>query len=494
MITNKLLDRIIPVLLAAAMIASVLMIPFVGQNVSDVSMKQIRSSGVKSDYESELFTLGRINEISIEMDTASWKSFLENAAKKNYYSCNVMINGEKLTNVGIRTKGGSSLDEVAAMENSDRYSFMLKFNKFTKGQNYHGLTKLALNNNTGDPSQMKDLLTYDMCRYIGLAAPLCNYAKISLNGEYFGCYLAVEPVDKEFCKRCYGTGSGTLYKPFHDLTYTGDDESDYFGITDDIVVKGDNDSLRKVIAALKSVDSGDNIEDHVDTEAVLKYMAVQTMTVNFDSLTGKNEHNYFLYEKDGKISLIPWDYNLAWGGYSDDNEDEFPEEEFDEEKWREWYASLNEEEKEEMNRKDLENLETEKIKVVNFPVDTPFTAELAQRQFFMKLLENDEYKAKYHEYLTLLSARYIKSGKLDKTASMVRQEIGLITGTENNAFYSYDQFCTSSDMLCCIARKRADSVLGQIKGNIPSTWEGQASEPDKLINCDDIDLSVMGGD
>ena len=36
------------------------------------------------------------------------------------------------------------------------------------------------------------------------------------------------------------------------------------------------------------------------------------------------------------------------------------------------------------------------------------------------------------------------------------------------------------------------SVLGQIDGTIPSTWEAQELENQKLIDCTDIDLSKMG--
>ncbi len=65
---------------------------------------------------------------------------------------------------------------------------------------------------------------------------------------------------------------------------------------------------------LKSVHKKQNIESHVDVDAVLKYMAVQTMVVNLDGLTGDTTHNFYLYESDGRISLIPWDYDLAFGG------------------------------------------------------------------------------------------------------------------------------------------------------------------------------------
>lgn len=44
-------------------------------------------------------------------------------------------------------------------------------------------------------------------------APLCSYAYITVNGEEWGLYLAVEGVEESFLERNYGDGSGELYKP-----------------------------------------------------------------------------------------------------------------------------------------------------------------------------------------------------------------------------------------------------------------------------------------
>ena len=458
-------------------------------------------------YDDKLFRLGELSEINIEIEETEWNDLLKNAADKKYHTCDITINGEKITNVGIRAKGGSSLDDVKAMGNSDRFSFMVKFDKYTEGQNYKGLTKLSLNNNIGDATQMKDVIAYEMSRYIGLAAPLCNYAKISKNSEYFGCYLAVEPVDADFCKRNYGNLNGSLYKPYHNLSYSGDDEGDYAGISEDTVFQADDGSLKRVIAALKSVETGCDIDSHIDTDAILKYMAVQAMVVNFDGLTGQNDHNYYLYEENGRISLIPWDYNLAWGGYTDFGEDEMLNddmfgmndngEELDEsqweEKWEEWYQNLSDEEKAKMQEAEETALAELPSKVINFPIDTPFSGDLSTRSFFMKLLENKDYLTKYHDYLSQLASGYVKKRMFDKVSKLIVKEIGSITGTEKNAFFTNDAFREGTVVLQQIVHKHADSVLGQLNGMIPSTWEGQSMEPDKLIKCDDIDIAKTGG-
>ena len=48
----------------------------------------------------------------------------------------------------------------------------------------------------------------------------------------------------------------------------------------------------------------------------IAYLAVHSFLCNDDSYTGMMVHNYYLYEEKGKLSILPWDYNLAFGGFS----------------------------------------------------------------------------------------------------------------------------------------------------------------------------------
>ena len=60
---------------------------------------------------------------------------------------------------------------------------------------------------------MKDYLTYTMMNEFGAAAPLCSFVYITVNGEDWGLYLAVEGVEDSFLERNYGSDYGELYKP-----------------------------------------------------------------------------------------------------------------------------------------------------------------------------------------------------------------------------------------------------------------------------------------
>lgn len=447
--------------------------------------------GIPAKYEDALFEKGRLNDIQINMD--NWDAFVQKTfetknlgsveqqiQEKEYDSSNVVINGEALPNTGIRTKGVYSLS-TAIDAGSDRFSLVLKFNAFDK-QKYHGLRMIDLNSNIMDTTAMKDAVTYDMCRYIGLPAPLCNYAKITVNGEYFGCYLAVEPVGKDFCKRNYGEDYGSLYKPLHNLNYSGFFPWKYKYIKD--TVKIERSPFSNVKAALKSVHHQREMESHVDIDAVLKYMAVQTMVVNVDGLTGENTHNYYLYESDGRISLIPWDYDLAFGGLMLYNEKMFEKRmrdteqgTFDKEEWLK--------EKEIAYRDEIRQ-------IVNLPIDTPFLGDLSEREFFMNILANDEYRNKYHEYLSMLAEQYVLGGELEKTINTYTAEIQDIVGTEDNAHYKAADFCPAVEQLKLFLQRKSESVIGQLNGSIPSDRDSQANAPETLTNTSDMDVRLMG--
>lgn len=433
----------------------------------------------EKEYPEALFTLGELASVDLEVPEETWQKILSKASDKDYYECAVIINGERFDRASIRTKGASSLDDVKLMH-SDRYSFTLKLNKYEKSQAYHGLSKLLLNNNIWDATQIKDAIVYDMCRFIGLPAPLTNYARITLNGKLFGYYLLVEPVDKHFCYRNWPDEVTNIYKPYHNLAYIGEKMEDYADISDFAKVKGGEASMKRVVEALRSVDEGRDIEKHLDVENVMKYMALQTIVVNFDCMTGNNEQNYYLREADGKISLIPWDYNLAWGGYPEDEELE-GEDLLEQSQELTLPANAGMRTKEEVSR------------VVNFPIDTPFSCDLSRRTFFMNLLANQQLKARYYHYLDVLCNKYILGGESEKTLSVIEEEIGQVAGTEVNAFYTNEQYHKAQKTLQLVLKKRAASVLGQMNGSIPSTWEGQKLQPQQLIKSDDINLQDLGG-
>ncbi len=124
-----------------------------------------------------------------------WEGFIDGCEDEEYVMCSLVIDGEEQPGAGIRAKGNTSLSSVAAHGN-DRYSFKVEFDHYDSSLSYYGLDKLNLNNIIQDNTYMKDYLSYRLMAAAGAAAPLCSYVWITVNGEDWGLYLAVEGVVK----------------------------------------------------------------------------------------------------------------------------------------------------------------------------------------------------------------------------------------------------------------------------------------------------------
>ena len=229
--------------IVAAVMAIAVCLCFCAAAFSESITAAAGGSGVTMEYETALFDTGEVLSVNILMDEADWADMLENAISEEYYSCTVEIGGKTFYQVGIRPKSNTSLSNIANDPTTDRYSFKLEFDHYVEGQTCFGLDKLVLNNNYADATNMKEALIYDMYQYLGADASLYNYAKVSVNGEYWGVYLALEAVEDSFLLRNYGTENGALYKPDSMNIGSGKDFGDFN--TDDMdfgdMVFGDMD-------------------------------------------------------------------------------------------------------------------------------------------------------------------------------------------------------------------------------------------------------------
>lgn len=539
MIAHKHITKLVAALMALAVCLCFMAMAFAEQFVEASG-----GAGVTMEYESALFDTSQILRINIIMEEADWSDLLANAISEEYYRCDVEVNGEMFYSVGIRPKGNTSLTSIANDPTTDRYSFKLEFDQYVDGQTCYGLDKLVLNNNYADATNMKEALIYDMFQYLGADASLYNYAEISVNGEYWGVYLALEAVEDSFLLRNYGVNSGALYKPDSmnfgdmgggaadsggmafdgqtppasadgespfpsldpsqfggetpegaepsqfrtprqnetengetenmpgmdgfalgnaggmaggsstgsggaDLNYVGDDLDSYSTIWECEVTDTSEADQRRVVTALKNISAGTDLEKYMDIDNLLKYMAVHVFSVNADSLSGTMAHNYYLYEKNGQLNLLPWDYNLSFGGMGNGSD---------------------------------------AASVVNSPIDDAFSGT----NFFDTLMENEEYHAKYYEYLQRLVEEYLLGDGFAQFYARTRNQIDDLVASDPTAFYTYDEYIAAAETLSAVVNLRGQSIQGQLSGVIPSTESGQR-DSDALVDASHIDLQAMGG-
>ena len=531
MISNKHFNAIVAILMVIAICFSSLIV-LLPKNIT------LATSITQPNYVTTIFDDDKVIEINIEMSEDDWQEMIDNASAEEYTSANITVNGTTYTNVGIRPKGNSSLSQIVADSTTDRFSFKLKFDKYIDGQTLDGLSKLVLNNNMSDTTYMKEYLSYKLLDSLNVPTPECAYAHITVNGEEWGLYLAVEPIEEEFIERHYGSINGNLYKPESDsvamgnkydngqmqvppdmnngdssmqmqtppdmsngdtsiqvqtppdmnngdnsmqmqtppdmnngdnsmqmpqsmpngigggmggnsngadLVWNGDDVSNYSSIFDNAIFKTtDSDDYTKILDMIEHLDSLEDIESYLNVDEVLRYFAVNTFLVNLDSYASNMKHNYYLYEDDGLVSILPWDYNLSFAGFQAGS------------------AS----------------------NAINFPIDSPVSDSLEASPLIGKLLEVDKYKELYHQYLNEIVENFINNGTYETLITKVNSLISNYVENDATAFYTFEEYTNSLTHLINFGYDRATSITAQLDGSQPSTSYGNIETT--------VDLTALG--
>lgn len=366
-------------------------------------VKSVPAYSTNIDYVSKLFSNDRVVNIDIVIDEAAWEDLKQNPLDKTIYNTTIIIDGETISNVGFRTKGDSTLNNLSNDSTTDRYSFKLDFNYYDSTKNYYGLTKLNLNNAYQDNSYMKNNLSYKLFKLMNVPYCEASYAYITINGTEFGLYETIEGVEESYLIRNFGeqNSSGDLYKPDgvgSDLKWLGNDYSLYTGMNLK-TNKGstDNSALIKFLDTINNGDSTD-LENYLNVDEALRYFAVNTALANMDSYQGNMKHNYYLYEINGVFQILPWDYNLAFGGFGR----------------------------------------------ANISIDNPTNGQLEDRPLLNILLSNEEYKAKYYEYLTQV-VNIFTDGALKSMIEEVTNLIEPYVQKDPTKFCTMDEFYQAVD-------------------------------------------------
>lgn len=277
-------------------------------------------AGITQQYES-LFEGDHIINVNVTIADEDWESILASPLDKDYKKVTVDVDGNVLSNVGFSTKGNLTLKAVASMTDSDRYSFRLKFDKYDKEQTLLGLDKMVLNNSYADPSFLREYLHYEALRSIGMDAPLTVFTNLYINGELYGFYIGAEAIDDSYMERNYGEDyeDGVLYDTEENTYLQYEEDGDYDTLTYELGTEDDKASLKNFISVLNAMPDGEkgDIEEVLDVDTALKYIAGNAVLGNYDSYNGDKGHNYMLYgDADGKYSVLPWDFNMSFNGYS----------------------------------------------------------------------------------------------------------------------------------------------------------------------------------
>ena len=425
----------------------------------------ILPAGENPGYVSRLFDGSRVHRVDIQVE--DWEAFLASAPEEEYIPATVEIDGEAFRQVGLRAKGNNSL-RLTEEYGLSRYSLKLEFDHYTDGS-YHGLDKLSLDASFQDNSYLKTWLAFDIMEFLGVPTPLRSFVWVTVNGQPWGLFLAVEEPEEAFARRTFGANHGQLYKPDYrslaeenadvHLRYTTDEPEDYPGIFENAKLDPSPADRQRLVDSLKTLDSGQRLEEAVDVDEVLRYFVGQVFVMNWDSYLGHTGHNYLLYEEEGKLSMLPWDYNLAFGTYALGMTDPI----------------------------------TDPNVLLNYPILTPAPGEhMTKRPLYHQLMQVEEYFQQYQAYFRWFLAEYVESGKLSAALWQAAELIAPYVKSDPTAFCSYEDHRLAVETLEQVCLLRAESARGQLEGRYPATLAQQAQRPGEGVDASHVDLRHLG--
>lgn len=231
------------------------------------------------------------------------------------------------------------------------------------------------------------------------------------------------------------------------LQYTDDDPESYANIFESAKTAVTDADEERLIEALKKLGEGD--PSALDIEQVLRYFVVHNYVCNGDSYTGSMVHNYYLYEEGGRLSMIPWDYNLAFGTFQ----------------------------------------AQDAPAMVNDPIDTPLSVTGGgDRPMFDWITGSTAYTELYHQYF----AEFLETADPAGLIAEMSELIAPYVEKDPTKFCTYEEFQTGVQTLTEFCRLRTESVAGQLAGTIPADSDGQTAEPSALVDASGLKLSEMG--
>ena len=236
-------------------------------------------------------------------------------------------------------------------------------------------------------------------------------------------------------------GSGGMGSDDVKLKYAGDNPASYSNIFSSAKTAVSSADKKRLIESLKKLNSCTDLDEALDVNEVLRYFVVHNFVCNGDSYTGAMIHNYYLHESDGKLGMIPWDYNLAFGTFRDGD------------------ASSS----------------------VNALIDDPVSGSLDDRPMVGWIFSDEKYTAKYHELFSEFITKWFTNGELEtlieETASMIRPYVE----KDPTKFCTLEAVDKGVSVLSKFVSLRAEAVGRQLNGD---------STP---VDTGGISLSDMGG-
>lgn len=260
-------------------------------------------------------------ELRLFMNSGDLAQLRERYTENTYYPADIEFRGERVRNVGVRSRGNGS-------RSATKLGLRVDMNRFTTGQTFLGVKALVLDNLWQDASLVRERLAMATYARAGLPAPREVFVRLYINNEYEGAYALAEEVNTQFLTAATGRTDDVLFEYKWVAPWRGED----LGAAPETYVPlfearthekepvdtlyGPMRDLFSTAASLPADQWRPYVEARLDLAQMLTYLAVETIVADEDGLLGgEGMNNFYLHRPiDGlQHRFVPWDKDKAFG-------------------------------------------------------------------------------------------------------------------------------------------------------------------------------------
>lgn len=258
-----------------------------------------------------------VHDLRIELSADSVAALKSNP--RSYVHARVQADGQAWPEVAIHLKGATGSFRPL----DDKPGLTLDFDRFVRGRDFLGMTKVHLNNSVEDPSYLCELIGGELFRAAGIPAAGTGHAVVHLNGRRLGLYVLQEGFDREFLKRELPGAEGVVLEPARG--------QDVDGLMQAHAQRGSpppDGALEALAAAAQETDPTkrwERLSAVLDMDRFIRFMAVEVMIGHRDGYSlAKNNFRVLLpsppqravflpqgMDQLFQIADVPWEPNLA---------------------------------------------------------------------------------------------------------------------------------------------------------------------------------------
>jgi spore coat protein CotH len=274
----------------------------------------------------DLFDPSLLNDVRLTMKADDWQTLKDHYLEDTYYRADFHWRGTTTPIVGVRSRGSGS-------RNPHKPGLKIGFDQYLD-QRPFGLKSIVLANGIQDPAMLKQRLGLLMYARIGLPSPRVVHVRLFVNDDYIGLYQLIEPIDKVFLARVYGSdangkveNAGYLYeyhwKADYAWDYLGPDLQSYAELFEPKSHETDPPALlyQPFVQFFRDLnDVPDSLFEPtlagtIDLPEFVRFLAVENFIAEYDGFLGYwSANNFYVYRFQGRtlMQFLPWDKDEAF--------------------------------------------------------------------------------------------------------------------------------------------------------------------------------------